>query len=309
MTGFRASTKGMDMENSCYKAGILVALLAAALAMPARVWGAEIPVFQELDVTQGIVGRSTTLRDNLHVGPLSELNSDVKYVVSPQLNKDLLLRVGAEWQRLSFPIRQHVVAPDTLQQASAILGLDNQFAEQWLMRVELQPGLYGDLSQPGWRRFDAPLKLGFVYLVDADLQWFFGMRVDVRSQYPVFPAAGVRWKFSDVWTLDMQFPNPRIEYDVSDKFQAYLGIGILAGTYVVGDHFGTDRGLPQLNNATLDYTEVRLGPGFSWKARPNLTLEAEAGYVLYQTWDFFDQHISPTNHPLPYLQLAAHARF
>lgn len=308
MTGFSASTQGMDMKNSCYKAGILVALLAA-LAIPARVWGAALSVFQEFEVTQGIVGRSTTLRDNLHVAPLSELNTDVKYVVSPQLNKDLLLRVGAEWQRLSFPTRQYGVAPDTLQQATAILGLDNQFAEQWLMRVELQPGLYGDLSQPGWRLIDAPLKLGFVYLVDADLQWFFGMRVDVRSQYPVFPAAGVRWKFSDVWTLDMQLPNPRIEYDVSDKFQAYLGVGILAGTYVVGDHFGTDRGIPQLNNATLDYTEVRLGPGFSWKARPDLTLEAEAGYVLYQNWDFFDQRISSSNHPLPYLQLAVHARF
>jgi hypothetical protein len=60
--------------------------------------------------------------------------------------------------------------------------LENQFAERWLMSVEVQPGLDGDLSQPGWRRFDAPLKLGFVYLVDADLQWFFGMRIYVRSR-------------------------------------------------------------------------------------------------------------------------------
>jgi hypothetical protein len=28
--------------------------------------------------------------------------------------------------------------------------------------------------------------------------------------------------------------------------------------------------------------------------RPNLTLEAEAGYVVYRSWDFFDQHINPT---------------
>jgi len=163
MTVFCASTKGMEMKYGCYKAVILVTLLAAALAMPVRVRAAEsTPIVQELDVTQGIVGRSTTLRDNLHVGPLSELNSDVKYVISPQRTKDLLLRVGAEWQRLSFPARQHAAAPDTLQQANAILGLDNQLGEQWLMRLELQPGLYGDLNQPGWRRFDAPLNLGFV---------------------------------------------------------------------------------------------------------------------------------------------------
>jgi hypothetical protein len=33
--------------------------------------------------------------------------------------------------------------------------------------------------------------------------------------------------------------------------------------------------------------------------RPNLTLEAEAGYVVYRSWDFFDQHINPTSHPVP----------
>jgi hypothetical protein len=309
MTGSRAGSKGMEM-GKFHHAFILVSLLIAVLAMPAAVWAAEsTPVFQELDVTQGIVGKGTTLRDNLHSGPLSELNTDVTYVVSPQINKDLLLRIGAEWQRFSYPTRKDAAAPDTLQQFNAILGFDYQLGEQWLMRLEVQPGLYGDFSQPGWRSFDAPIKLGVAYLVDADLQWFFGLRVDLRSEYPVFPAAGVRWKFADVWTMNLQLPNPRIEYDVSDKFQAYLGVGILAGTYVVGDHFGDDRGLPQLNNATLDYTEVRLGPGFSWKARPNLTLEGEVGYVLYRSWDFFDQHINPTDHPLPYMQLALHARF
>ena len=310
MTGLRAGANGIDMKKNIKKALILVPLLAAMLVMPVRVSAGEsIPVFQELDLELGVVGRGTTLRDNLHVAPIGEQNTDLKYVVSPQVSKDLLLRVGAEWQRFSFPDRQHSAAPDTLQQANAILGLDYQLGEQWLMRVEVAPGLYGDFSQLSWRSFDAPIKMGFAYLVDADLQWFFGLRVDPRSQYPVFPAAGVRWKFSDVWTLDLQLPKPRLEYDVSDKLQAYLGVGILAGTYVVGDHYGTDRGLPQLNRATLDYTEVRLGPGLSWKARPNLTLEAEAGYVLHRSWDFFDQHINPKSSPLPCLQFAVHARF
>ena len=310
MTDICAITMGMGMENGFYKALILVPLLAAMLIMPVRVSAAELtPVSQELDVALGTVGRATTLEDNLHVGPNSELNMDVKYVASPQINKDLLLRVGAEWQRFSFASRQHAAAPDTLQQANAIVGLDYQLAEQWLMRVEAQPGLYGDFRQLNWRSFDAPIIFGFAYLIDADLQWFFGLRVDVRSQYPVFPAVGVRWKFTDVWTLDLQLPNPRLEYDVSDKFQAYLGVGILAGTYTVGNHFGNGHGLPQLNHATVDYTEVRLGPSFSWKARPNLTLEAEGGYVLYRTWDFFDQHIKMGSHPLPYLQIAVHSRF
>jgi hypothetical protein len=77
------------------------------------------------------------------------------------------------------------------------------------MRAELQPGMYGDLSHLDGRRFNAPLMMGFVYLIDADLQWFIGLRVDLRSNYPVVPAAGVRWKFADLWTLNLMLPAPK----------------------------------------------------------------------------------------------------
>jgi opacity protein-like surface antigen len=284
---------------------LLKALMIALLSMPVGVAAAEsTPVFQELDVGLGYAGQEAD-----QVYPAGELNSAIKYVASLQVSRDLLLRFGAEWQSFSFPAPRPSVAPYSLQQANVIIGVDYQLAEQWLMRTELQPGLYGDLNRLDGRRFGAPLMLGFVYLVDADLQWMIGLRVDYRSQYPVFPAAGVRWKFADLWTLNLMLPNPRLEYDVNSKLQTYLGAAILAGTYVVADHYGDDRNLPQLNHATLEYTELRLGPGLSWKVRPNLTLDAEAGYVVYRSWDFFEQHINPTGHVVPYLQLGLHAHF
>jgi hypothetical protein len=287
------------MKNIFTPASFLAPLLMAVLAFPVRVSAAgSMVVSHELDVALGYAG-----------GHPSELNANVKFVASPQIDKDLLLRLGVEWQRFSFGTPWAAAIPDKLQQASAIMGFDYQLAEQWLMRAEVKPGIYGDFSQLSWRDFDAPIQLGFVYLVDADLQWAFGLRVDVRSQYPVLPAVGVRWKFTDLWTLNLMLPNPRLEYDVHDKLQAYLGSGILAGTYVVGDHFGDDRGLPQLNHATVDYTDVRLAPGLLWKVRPNLTLVAEGGYVLYRTWDFFDQGINLSSHPEPFLQLFCNFRF
>jgi len=305
MTGACATTKGSDMKHDFPPAFFLATLLTALLAMPVGVSAADSKaVFQELDVGLGYAGQEAT-----QVDPGSELNTSLKYVASLQVSKDLLVRFGAEYQSFWFPAPRDLAAPARLQQANAIVGFDYQVAEQWLMRAELQPGLYGDLSRLDGRRFDAPLLLGFVYLIDADLQWFIGLRADLRSQYPVFPAAGVRWKFDDLWTLNLMLPTPRLEYDVNSKLQTYFGAAIVAGTYVVGDHYGNDRGLPQLNHATLDYTELRLGPGLTWKVRPNLTLEAEAGYVVHRSWDFFDQDINPTSNPVPYLQLAVHARF
>lgn len=281
------------------------ALLMALLAMPAGASAGEpAPVSQELDITLGYAGHSAT-----QVGPSSKLDAALKYVTSPQITTDLLLRFGVEWEGSSFPAPRALAAPAKLQHANAIIGFDYQVAEQWLMRAELQPGFYGDVIRLDARRFNAPLIIGFAYLVDADLQWFFGLRADLRSQYPVFPAAGFRWRFADLWTLNMQLPDPRLEYEVNGKLQTYLGMGISAGTYVVGDHYGDDRGIPKLNHATLDFTEVRLGPGFFWKPRPYLTLGAEAGYVLYRSWDFFDAGVSATGHPLPYLRLDCKARF
>jgi hypothetical protein len=299
------TTLEFDMKNGFLTTFFLASLLIALLKLPAVVSAAESSVvIQELDVGLGYAGRSAAQVDHG-----SELNTNLKYAASLQVSRDLLLRAGAEWQRFSFMPPRASTTPATLQQASAMIGLDYQVAEQWLMRAELQPGFYGDLSRIDGRRFDAPLLLGFVYLVDADLQWLFGLRVDLRSQYPVFPAAGVRWQFADFWTLNLMLPNPRLEYDVNSKLLAYVGADILAGTYVVGDHYGDDRGVPKLNHATLDYMELHLGPGLSWKARPNLTLEADAGYVVYRSWDFFDQHINPTGRPVPYLQLNVKARF
>jgi len=293
-------------SNILFLTVLLVVILAAPISSMAD---NPMAVSHELDVELGYAGRAATHQDGQHVGSIDELNTDVKYVISPQITDNLLLRVGAEWERFGFGTSQTGALPDTLQHLNAVIGFDYQLADQWLMRTEVQPGIYSDFTSTGWRNVNAPLIMGAVYLVHADLQWFFGLRVDLRSQYPVFPAIGVRWRYADAWTLNLQLPKPRLEYDVNDDLQAYLGAGIKAGTYVVGEHFGDAHGIPALNNAAADYTEVRLGPGLSWKVLPTMTLEAEGGYQVYRTWDFFDQNVKLDSRPEPYFQLSLHSRF
>ena len=289
---------------------LLIALITAGLIPPAPPATADsLSISHELDVGFGYSGGATTLQKEQHIGSVNELNSNVKYVISPQVTKDLLLRFGAEWERLSFATPPGAALPDPLQRVNAVIGFDYQLAEQWLMRAEVMPGVYGDFRNVGWDSFDAPFDLGFAYLQDADLQWFFGLRVDPRSEYPVLPAAGVRWQYADNWTLNLQLPNPRLEYTVNDDLQMYIGAGIKAATYVVGDHFGDAHGIPRLNKATVDYFEVRTGPGLSWKVTPQITLEAEGGAMVNRTWNFFDRDVDLESRPAPYFQIACRARF
>jgi hypothetical protein len=283
-----------------------LATLALVIAScSAAVAAGSMSVSQELDTEYHYDAGAHTRG----AGDVDENSADVHYVISPQVTKNLLLRIGAEWQRYDFGVSEHVPVPDELQSASLILGFDYQFADQWIMRAELQPGVYGDFEDVDWNSVDAPLVLGAVYLKDADLQWFFGLRMDARSEYPVLPAAGVRWKYSDQWTLNLAFPNPRLEFEVTDGLLLYFGADVDAGTYRMSDTFGSDRGEKKLNGAILDYLEVRIGPGCSWRILPNLTIEAEAGLMPYRCVDYFDANTATRSYDAPYGQIACHARF
>jgi len=266
-------------------------------------------VSEELDAVYSYVGDAHTRGAGLNSGEVDEQSADVKYVVSPQVNKDLLLRYGVEWQRFSFDVPENSAVPRTLQQASAVLGFDYQVADEWLMRVEVEPGIYGDFENINWRDFDAPLVIGGIYLRSADVQWFLGMRIDVRCEYPVLPVAGVRWKLSDEWTLNLMLPSPRVEYQVNDRLTLYAGTGIEAGTFAAGETFGSDHGEPKLNGAIVDFLEFRLDAGASWKLTPSVSIEAEAGYMPYRQFDFFNPDIEYLSHNAPYGQIACHARF
>jgi hypothetical protein len=276
----------------------------------ATIWAANsMNVSQELDTEYGYTGGVGTRGGGVNVGSVNEQSADLKYVVSPQINKDLLLRFGFEWQRFSFGVPDHAPVPSTLQQVSAVLGFDYQIADEWLLRVEAEPGIYSDFRDITWRDVDMPVVMGAVYLASPDLQWVVGLRIDARTQYPVLPAIGVRWKFSEAWTWDLMAPKPRLEYDVNEKLQLYVGAEFQFGTYAVGENFGTPRGQPKEDNAIVDYLEIHCGSGFSWKIMPNITIEAEAGIVPYREFDFFSPDIVFRSHNAPYGEIACHARF
>jgi opacity protein-like surface antigen len=290
------------MKRGCVAILAVLAPWAALAANP-------MSVSEELDAVYSYVGDAHTRGAGLKSGEIDEQSADVKYVVSPQVNKDLLLRLGVEWQRFSFDVPDHAAVPRLLQQASGVLGFDYQIADEWLMRVETEPGIYGDFQNINWRDFDSPLVIGGIYLASADVQWFLGLRVDVRCEYPVLPVAGVRWKLSDEWTLNFMLPNPRVEYEVNDRLTLYAGGGIEAGTFATSETFGSDHGEPKLDGAIVDFFEFRLNAGASWKLTPTVTVEAEAGYMPYREFDFSKPDIDVRSYNAPYGQIACHARF
>lgn len=271
-----------------------------------------LPFAQDVELKFGYVGRAATEGGGTKFGSIDELNNSARYVLSPQVSRRVLLHFGFEWQRFSFGLPESVEPapiPHTLQQINALAGLDWQFNDQWLLRTEVRPGVYSDCHEVDWNDAGAPLVLSAAYLASVDVQWVFGMLIDPRSNYPVIPALGVRWSIADRWTLRALLPEPRLEYEVNETFFATLGAGFDLGTYRLSDSFGKARSYPDLNRAMLDYVEVRAGPGFSWRIRPQIEMGANAGCMVYRRFDFGDKHAVLSSDPAPYFQVSCQLRF
>ena len=107
-------------------------------------------------------------------------------------------------------------------------------------------------------------------------------------QIPVYPAVGVRWGFHDKWVLDLILPTPRLEYEWSKNLTLYLGADVDDGTYRVDQGVGSalGKGKKLLSGGVLEYDELRIGSGLSWKASKGVTLELEGGYLPYREFDY-----------------------
>ena len=49
--------------------------------------------------------------------------------------------------------------------------------------------------------------------------------------------------------------------------------------------------------------------GRCWSIRLDMTLEADAGYVMFRRFDYIDKHLIFRSDPAPYAQLAFRVRF
>jgi hypothetical protein len=262
-------------------------------------------VAEETYVGEGDVERNSrkSVRD------FDEHDSILHFVITPRI-KPGVLRLGAEWERLSFGLPDGAPLPDTLQAVNLVIGLDTQLSDSILIRVEAQPGVYDagfdDLSDD----FNAPFVVGGTYIFSPNLQLVLGVSVDVERKYPVIPAVGIRWKMAPQWVLNAVLPTPRLEFEVNNGLTLYAGANLKQANYRVDDHFGDNTGNVRLNHAVLTYTEVRTGAGIDWKISPAVTLTGEVGYQPYREFDFYRAEVRyGQDGGAPYGTISLHGTF
>ena len=286
----------MNLRSLCSAVLALVALSAAAFAgsekeavnETAEVTPAPYRFSGEFVIEQSYVGDSEVARGGREVNDFDELYSNLRFVYTPRL-KYGIIRAGAQLERYSFGFSNSgQQLPNTLQAVNAVVGFDTQFSDSILVRLEAQPGFYGTtFDHFDGNQFNIPFVLGGTYIYSPELQFVFGLGVNVQQKYPVLPGGGIRWKFSPKWVLNAVLPTPRLEYTLSRDVAIFAGADIKANTFRVDDRFGDTHSDTGLNNAWLSYEEVRAGAGVDWKLTSSLTLRVEGGYVPYRNFDYY----------------------
>jgi hypothetical protein len=263
------------------------------------------------DVNAEVSGvTDATFKRSSNIGDVSSFDTQFHAIASAQVKPEFLLRLGFEFQRYDFDLPARAPLPNNLESLGVLVGGDFQFGDAWLFRLDLHPGYYSANGQIDGDDFNLPITLGGSFFIGADLQFVAGVGIDLNRKYPVLPAAGLRWKFAREWVLNAILPRPRLEYLLGEKSVLYVGGDFRLGTYRVDDSFGESHGLRRLDNAVVDYTQIRVGAGVSSKIASYLTLEFEAGCVPLDEFDFHRADIGVRSQDVPfYARIGLQAQF
>src|SRR5437868_10211388 len=271
---------------------------------------AESPFSFEFNAEETYVGNGDVERGSLSVRNFHESDTRIHFILTPRIAIGIL-RLGIQTERYSFGYGNLAPIPDVLHSTALVLGLDTEFSDSFLIRVELDPGFYGtDFDDFGRDTFNVPVIIGGTYIVSSSLQIVFGIGFDALRKYPVLPGGGIRWKFASQWTLNAVAPTPRLEYEPNSSLTLYAGADIRATSYRVEKNFGTLRGNPALNHAAITYEEVRVGGGLDWKLTSAIKLSVEGGFIPFRNFDFHRTEVRyHQDGGVPYGMLALHAAF
>ena len=301
----------MRPVNSSLLARLLAAAtLAIATTSVVAQEGTASSLSYEVLTGFGAVENATFKQAKHYVGSAAEFDARAHFVLSKQGTNDLLFRLGVDWQGYFFDAPGDAPIPKSPQSLRLLIGGDWQLGQAWLVRFEAQPGFYGSGDDFRWGTVKVPIVFGASYIVSSDLQLVAGISFDPDRKYVVLPGVGVRWRLAEKWVLNGVLPTPRIEFSPNKSLTIYAGADVRAETYRTAPDFGRTHGMRALDNAVVDYWQVRVGAGASWKMTRTATIEFEAGVVPFHEFDFHRSEVAVRAvETAPYLGIGFKAAF
>ena len=281
------------------------ALAPQRLREPTEEWGISMAM------DYGYVG-SASLKQGL--GTVTEQSAEIAVTADRRVADDLVFLIGGNWQTFSFGYNgANIPLPNNLQALNMILGFDVALddANEWNMRIQIDPGVYGTTQSLGWHQVNVPGVAAFSNIVNEDFQWFIALRADIFQFFPVIPVPGFRWQFDKAWVLNGTAPKPALQWrPVEDlDLTAYVGGDILNVNARLAASNPETLGNRSLAGTLVNYFEGRAGAGVEYQVTPELALQIEGGAVVWRSFDFFRINDNVKSTMAPYVQCALRGQF
>jgi hypothetical protein len=303
------------MKNAARSLFLVLILFAASLTRAASIrgeiesLGGEKPEAVSLNIieTESSYVFGSDLHRKGNFGDQYAIGNYFSYGHRVLLSGHLYLHLGIDYNRFDFGSTGAPV-PDHLQSVAAVIGVDYMHNNDVGAFINVKPGFYTENDFDS-ASFDAPITLGRVFVLQPDHLYFFaGLNASfLRGRFPVIPLAGLIWEPNDKWKVLGILPEPRVIYSPNDK------IDFWAGGQLTGGSFRTDRDnaiVPtKLNGAEVDYSEYRVGGGFTYSPCDNVSIDLGGGYAIRREFDFHRADIRYKADGAPYLRLQFKAKF
>lgn len=283
---------------------LLASALPAATASPAR------PGFHLLDSATASLGYTGDADLENVGGKLSVLRYETELGGRSLLTSGAALLHGIAFSRTHLDRPDVSLLPESLQEVSLRLGWQYQRDPNWRFMVSVRPGFYGDGSSIESDTFNAPF-LGLAsYATSRELVWSFGLIASAFSDNPVLPVAGVRWQFAPAWTLNIGFPRAGVAWELDESTTLTFGATFQGGAYkVMNQPAGAPAGSPSLVGEELDYREIRVGLGGTFRLSAALALTADVGMTVDQRFDYHEFGLEHRGDEAFFAAIAISARF
>ena len=235
-------------------------------------------------------------------GNVNEESGVVALLGSKRLDEGCVGIVGANWQIFTFGFDGSMPLPENLQGLNAIFGGDFEISPDWFMRIQVEPGVYGTWNNINWHNVNMPAVFAWTNILNAEFQWFIALRADIFQFFPVLPVPGIRWQPEKEWLFNLSAPKPTVNYAVDEEVNLFAGGEILGVTARLPSNDSGTYNNRSLAGALINYFEARLGAGVNWTFTEGVSLQGEAGAMVWRTYDLPRLNESIRSPMAPYAQ-------
>ncbi|WP_169980463.1 DUF6268 family outer membrane beta-barrel protein [Tautonia rosea] len=199
-----------------------------------------------------------------------------------KLGKWSLLSVRPQFQTLFLggPPKPGPDLPEQVYALTTDFQLEQPLSRKFSITIGATPGLYTDWENLSGEAVRVPARLFGSYIYSPKLILIGGVVYTAQPEIPIIPAAGLIWKPSETWRVDLIAPRPRIVYRWSEQLQLYGQFAFDSSTYAIQSAGRND---------LLEYRDFRVAMGAEWTTTQKMRLFGEVGAAFARDLDLMFQ--------------------